>query len=127
MSAALPLGGDWRYGGRNRDGVVTIRFIWIAFVLSLLVHVAALWTSPPLVRSLSFDADDAKRPSGTIMAQLAPAPRVEEPPSPPPSPPRAPVPPSRPAPPAQRPAPRPSPAPTPRAPAPPGGRSARRR
>jgi hypothetical protein len=116
MNAALPLGSDWRYGGPNRDGVITIRFIWIAFLLSLLVHIAALWTSPPLVRSLSFDPDDAKRPSGAIIAQLAPAARAEEQPPPPaPSPPARAVPPSRPAPP-QRPAPRPSPAPTPPAP-----------
>lgn len=116
MSAALPLGGDWRYGGPNRDGVITIRFIWIAFLLSLLVHIAALWTSPPLVRSLSFDPDEAKRPSGTIIAQLAPATRAEEQrPPPAPSPPARAVPPSRPTPP-QRPAPRPSPAPTPPAP-----------
>ena len=118
MSAALPAAGDWRYGGHNRDGVITIRFIWIAFVLSLLVHIAALWTSPPLVRSLSFDADDAKRPSGAIMAQLAPANRLEEPASPPPTPPARAVPPTRPAQPAQRPAQRPAPRPTP-APAPP--------
>jgi hypothetical protein len=117
MSAALPLGSDWRYGGPNRDGVITIRFIWIAFLLSLLVHIAALWTSPPLVRSVSLDADDAKQPSGAIMAQLAPAPRVEEPPAPPPTPPARAVPPSRPAPP-QRPAPRPMPTPPP-VPAPP--------
>ena len=113
MSAALPAAGDWRYGGHNRDGVITIRFIWIAFVLSLLVHIAALWTSPPLVRSLSFDPDDAKRPSGAIMAQLAPATRVEEPASPPAAPPARAVPPTRPAPPPQRPAPRPTPAPAP--------------
>ena len=52
VSAALPLSSDWRYGAANRDGVITIRVIWVAFVLSLLVHFAALWTSPPLVRSL---------------------------------------------------------------------------
>ena len=114
MSAAgAALGSDWRYGGPNRDGVITIRFIWIAFALSLLVHVAALWTSPPLVRSLTFDNDDTKRPAGTIIAQISPGPRVEEPTSPPPSPPARAVPPSRPAPPPQRPAPRPTPAPTP--------------
>ena len=122
VSAPAPLVADWRYGGPNRDGVITIRFIWIAFVLSLLVHVAALWTSPPLVRSLSFVPDDAKRPSGAIIAHLAPTARADEqrpPPAPPPA--RA-VPPSRPAIP-QRPAPRPTPAPTPPAPsAPPAAR-----
>jgi hypothetical protein len=117
MSAALPLGGDWRYGGPNRDGVITIRVIWIAFALSLLVHIAALWTSPPLVRNLNFDSTDKLRAGATIIAQLAPATRAEETPPPPPSPPARAVPPSRPTPPSQRPAPRPTPAPTPPPPA----------
>ena len=118
MSAALPLGvSDWRYGGPNRDGVITIRFIYIAFVLSLLVHVAALWTSPPLVRTLTFDPDDKLKAGGAIIAQLEPPTRNEEKTQPPPpSPPARAVPPSRPAPPPQRPAPRPTPAPTPPAP-----------
>ena len=34
---------DWRYDRRNRHDVVTIPLIWVAFVLSLLVHIAALW------------------------------------------------------------------------------------
>ena len=119
MSAALPLGGsDWRYGGANRDGVITIRVIWIAFALSLLVHVAALWTSPQLVRTLTFDPDDKLKAGGAIIAQLAPATRPDETTPPPPSPPPRAVPPSRPAPPPQRPAPRPTPTPTPTPPPP---------
>jgi len=116
VSAALPMGSDWRYGGPNRDGVITIRIIYVAFVLSLLVHLAALWTSPPLVRTLTLDPDDKKTPAAAIIAQLAPPKRAEEQaPSPPPSPPVKAVPPSRPTPPPQRPMPRP----TPPAPAPP--------
>ena len=115
MSAALPLGSDWRYGGPNRDGIITIRVIYVAFVLSLLVHIAALWTSPPLVRSTSFDSDKLQR-SGTIIAQLAPGPRVEEQPTPPPTAPARAVPPSRPTLPQQRPPPRPAPAPPPTVP-----------
>ena len=111
MSAALPMGNDWRYGGPNRDGVITIRVIYVTFVLSLLVHLAALWTSPPLVRTLTFDPDDKKTPSAAIIAQLAPPKRTEE--QTPTPPPQA-VPPSRPTPPPQRPLPRPTPAtPTP--------------
>ena len=113
MSAALPLGSDWRYGGPNRDGSITIRVIYIAFVLSLLVHLAALWTSPPLVHTRAFDSTDLQRAGGAIIAQLTPAPRVEEQtPPPPPTPPQRAAPPPRPVAP-QRQAPRPAQAPPP--------------
>ena len=46
---------DWRSGPDYRHDVITVRVIWVAFALSLLVHVAALWMSPPLMRSLTLD------------------------------------------------------------------------
>ncbi len=111
MSAAV---GDWRDEPINRHDVVTIRIIWVALVLSLLVHIAALWTSPPLVRSLAFEPSDKVEPSPALIAQLAPRASPPDPTTvpPPPSPPsRAVPPPARTAPPPARIAPRPTPPP----------------
>ena len=69
----------------NRHDVVTIRIIWVAFLLSLIVHIAALLTSPPLVRTLAFDPSDhsravagadrraraAREPAGSLAATAA--------------------------------------------------------
>ncbi len=109
-AAGLPLN-DWRYEPINRHDVVTIRIIWVAFFLSLLVHLAALLTSPPLMRSMAFDPSDKTEPSQALIAQLAPRATPSPPESAPP-----PTPPSRPsqaAPPPARSAPRPSPPPPP--------------
>jgi hypothetical protein len=115
MSAAtLPPIADWRYDPPDRGDVITIRVIWVAFLLSLIVHIAALLTSPPLVRTEAFDLSDRSEQSRALIAELAPRRSAAEtlPPTPPPSPAS---PPPRPSPPPQRAAPRP----TPVAPAPP--------
>ena len=44
---------EWRYDRSNRHDVVTIPLVWLAFVLSLLVHVAALWVWLPRMHDLS--------------------------------------------------------------------------
>jgi len=81
---------NWRSGPEYRDDVITVRVIWVAFALSLLVHVAALWTSPPLMRSLTFDPSERSLPTQSLVARLAPranAPESAPPmalPSPPP-------------------------------------------
>ena len=113
MNAAPPMN-DWRYEPINRHDVVTIRIIWVAFFLSLLVHMAALLTSPPVVRSLAFDPSDRVEPSKALIAQLAPraSPPEASPPPTPPSPPSRAAP-ARPAPAPARPAPRPTPPPPP--------------
>lgn len=102
---------DWRYEPVNRGDVVTIRIIWVAFLLSLLVHIAALLTSPPLMRSLAFEPSDRVEASQALIAQLVPRATPSPPESAPP-----PTPPSRPsqaAPPPARTAPRPAPPPPP--------------
>ena len=68
MTAAL----TWRDEPINRHDTVTIRIIWVAFVLSLLVHIAALWTAPPLMRPLAFEPSDKPENSPALIAQLAP-------------------------------------------------------
>jgi hypothetical protein len=80
---------DWRSGPDIRDNVITVRVIWVAFALSLLVHVAALWTSPPLMRSLTLDPAARAEPAAALVARLAPrsAPREIAPPAAPPAPP----------------------------------------
>lgn len=120
MSAAvLPPISDWRYDPPDRGDVITIRVIWVAFLLSLIVHIAALWTSPPLMKAMTFEPSDHFEPSPAIIAELAPRmSAAESTPPPPPSPPASPPPraatPARPVPP-----PRAAPRPTPATPAPP--------
>ena len=114
--SAAPALNQWRYEPINRHDVVTIRIIWLALILSLLVHIGALLTSPPLMRSLAFDPSDHVEKSPALIAELAPraSPPEASPPPTPPSPPSraAPAPaPARPAP--ARPAPRPTPSPPP--------------
>jgi len=80
---------DWRIRPGYRHDVITVRVIWVAFALSLLVHVAALWTSPPLMRSLTLDPVARTEPAPALVARLAPRllPREIAPPAAPPSPP----------------------------------------
>jgi len=67
----------------RRDGI-TIPTIWVAFALSLLIHVAALWQWLPKVRPPpSPDETRQGEANGSLIVRLAP------PPSPPPSPKRA--------------------------------------
>jgi len=101
---------DWRDEPINRHDTVTIRIIWVAFALSLFVHIAALWTAPPLMRPLAFEPSDKAEPTTALIAQLAPRASAPESTPPPPAPPsRAAPPPARRAPPPARPVPRPSP------------------
>jgi hypothetical protein len=44
---------DWRYERENRHDVVKIPLVWFAYLLSLLVHIAALWYVVPRLRPLS--------------------------------------------------------------------------
>jgi hypothetical protein len=110
MSAA-ELSNDWRYAPINRHDVVTIRIIWLALFLSLLVHMVALLTSPPLMRPVAFDPSDKAEASQALIAQLTPRATPSPPESAPP-----PTPAARPsvaAPPPARSAPRPAPPPPP--------------
>src|SRR5205814_6556604 len=101
---------DWRYDRNNRHDVVTIPLVWLAFLLSLLVHVAALWFALPRMHDLSAANAEKGKTSSALAVQLEPKPSSRAspaPPSPPPavaqvSPPRA-TPPRTPA--KQRPAP----------------------
>jgi len=94
---------------RNRRDGVTIPTIWIAVALSVLLHVALMWKwLPDITLHLpSPELDKRGETSGSLVVQLAPAPR------PPSSPQSAP---SLQAQPAPAPAPRPAPPPRPSAP-----------
>jgi outer membrane biosynthesis protein TonB len=90
----------------RRDGV-TIPTIWIAFVFSVLLHVALMWKWLPEIHFASPELDKRGQAQGSLDVQLAPPPR---PPSAPPSAPSPQAQPARPAPPrASPPARRPSP------------------
>jgi hypothetical protein len=70
----------------RRDGV-TIPAIWVAYVLSLLLHVAALWQLLPNLRPLSPDGIKPGETKGSLIVRLAPAPGPRPSPKPPPQPP----------------------------------------
>jgi hypothetical protein len=81
---------DWRHERRTRYDDVTIPAVWIAIVLSLLVHGVAMWTWLPQMRRLSLEDGDPGQASGALVAQLTPRanPPEPSPPAPPPEPPR---------------------------------------
>lgn len=68
---------------RNRRDGVNIPAIWVAFALSLLIHLAVLWQWLPnlLLRPPSPDEIKSGEGKGSLIVRLAPAPRP--PPSPP--------------------------------------------
>jgi hypothetical protein len=63
---------DWRTRPGYRHDAITVRVIWVAFALSLLVHVATLWMSPPLMRALTLDPASRAEPAAALVARLAP-------------------------------------------------------
>ena len=120
---------DWLYAhNRRRDGV-TIPTIWVAFALSLLLHIALMWKWLPQIHFPSLDETKRDDAGGSLVVRLAPPPRPPAPPpsAPPPAPalqlPPSPVREARPA--SRPPAPPPAPPvialnrPAPEAPAPP--------
>jgi hypothetical protein len=76
-----------RQGERRRHDVITIPVIWLALVLSLAVHVAALWSLLPALR-LTTDAvptgEDTRPPmTARLEGRLAQAPESRPPADPP--------------------------------------------
>ncbi len=96
---------DWHDEFRKpRDGV-TIPTIWMAFALSLLLHIAVMWKWLPKIHLPSPEEDEIGEKRGSLVVQLAPPPRPPSAPSPSPSLNAQPAPPPR-----SRPAPPPPPA-----------------
>jgi hypothetical protein len=89
---------------KRREGV-TIPTIWVAFALSLLLHIAVMWQWLPKIHLPSLEEDKLGEKRGSLVVQLAPPPRPPSPPLPPPALPAPPAPAIRAAPP-----PRPPPA-----------------
>ena len=100
---------DWRDERRSRHDVITIPVLWLAFVLSLGVHVAALWHLLPdlklLNTSVPSPTDERSAPltarlegPSTIVPESRPPAVIAEPEPPKPVPPRRPPPARRPAP-----------------------------
>ena len=58
---------DWRDERRSRHDVITIPVLWLAIVLSLLVHLAAVWNLLPRVPLL---ANNALAPGDEVSAPL---------------------------------------------------------
>ena len=77
---------DWRNERRSRHDVITIPVLWLAFVLSLLVHIAALWHLLPDLKLLASNAvapgDELSAPLTSPSSPVTIAPPVEQPPTP---------------------------------------------
>jgi hypothetical protein len=103
---------------RSRHDVVTIPTIWVAIVLSLLLHVAVLWVWKPEILFPSAEGPDRGKASGSLQVRLAPppSPKAAPPPSPAIQAKPSPAPEAKPSPPVQAPAPAPQARP-PKAPA----------
>jgi len=106
----------WHDAPRRRRDVVTIPTIWLAFVLSLVVHVTALWEFMPKLPLSPGEASEESKIGERLAVRIAPA-QSQTPSTPSPPPQAAPAPSARavqPAPPRPRvPKATPSPAPTP--------------
>jgi hypothetical protein len=78
---------DWLPELRNGYDRATIRTIWLAFALSLLLHLAVLWPWLPQPHFLSSENPERGGARGPLIVQLAPRPRpATPPPAPPPAP-----------------------------------------
>jgi hypothetical protein len=74
----------WLDAAPRRGNVVTIPTIWLAFLLSLFVHIAALWEFLPRLRSLSGEAIESSKAGEPLAVRLATPSAAPPPPSPPP-------------------------------------------
>jgi hypothetical protein len=61
---------NWRENAGVRHDVVTIPVIWLTILLSLLVHVAALWLAWPHLRQIALDKG-TPGPTSTLAVELA--------------------------------------------------------
>lgn len=71
---------------RSRYDRITISTVHVAFALSLLLHLMALWTWPMNLRMRPFEDPRMGEPGGTLAVRLAPPPQSAKPPAPPPRP-----------------------------------------
>jgi hypothetical protein len=78
---------DWLPELRDGYDRVAIRTIWVAFALSVLIHLAVLWPWLPRAHFLSLDNPERGNASGPLIVELAPRPSraVSPPPAPPPA------------------------------------------
>ena len=85
IPSEFPLGDEAAIFRHSRDGV-TIPTIWVAFMLSLLLHAAALWQLPLNLRPPSPEGIKLGDARGSLIVRLAPAPAPSPQPSPKPPP-----------------------------------------
>jgi hypothetical protein len=78
---------DWLPELRVGYDRAAIRTIWVAFALSLLIHLAVLWPWLPRAHFLSLENPARGNASGPLIVELAPRPsrKVSPPPAPPPA------------------------------------------
>jgi len=74
----------WYDAPRRKGDVVTIPTLWLAFLLSLLVHIAAMWELLPRLKLLSGDAIESSKAGEPLAVRLAAVPSVPPPAAPPP-------------------------------------------
>ena len=84
MQESTDLMRYWHDAPRRRGDVVTIPTIWLTFVLSLLVHIAALWEFLPKLPLLPGEATEVAKVGERLSVRLTP-PQMQPPsvPSPP--------------------------------------------
>ncbi|MEO8304111.1 MAG: hypothetical protein ABI724_08320, partial [Betaproteobacteria bacterium] len=64
----------------RRGNVVTIPLIWLMLLLSILVHIAALWEFLPRLQALTGDAENTVKAGEPLAVRLAPVPSAAPPP-----------------------------------------------
>ena len=69
---------DWLSDSRSREDTVRIPSIWLATVLSLVLHALVIWVWMPELQTLNVQAPEAVRPPDPLVVQIAPERRPQQ-------------------------------------------------
>jgi hypothetical protein len=76
----------WSDDSPRQGAVVAVPLVWLAFVLSLIIHIAVMWVWIPRMRLVAANPQDTSQSGGPLavqLAQLPTKPAVVTPPTPP--------------------------------------------
>ena len=76
----------WSDDSPRQGAVVAVPLVWLAFILSLIIHIAVMWVWIPRIRLVAANAQDTSQSGGPLAVQLAALPTkpaVVTPPTPP--------------------------------------------
>jgi hypothetical protein len=66
-----PIMKHWSDDSPRQGAVVAVPLVWLAFILSLMIHIAVMWIWLPRMRLVSANPQDASQPGGPLAVRLA--------------------------------------------------------